>query len=111
MKLWSKKYEWQGFSNCSGDVRFITDPRSTESPPWSPGPTLDHEEVQEVRAICGACRVRPECIKWALEDDVSSVWVAGEYLPDPTFKRSLRLVTDRLRSSLPHELAVRGDDV
>lgn len=111
MKLWSKKFEWQDYSSCVGDVKFVTEPRSSETPPWSPGPTLNDQEVQEVREICGNCRVRPECIRWALDDEVSSVWIAGEYLPDPAFRRGLRSVYDRLRGSLPDELARRGDDI
>jgi hypothetical protein len=111
VKLWYRKDEWQGYANCLGDSRFISDPRSTEDTPWAPAQTLDRSEVQEIRRICGECRVRPECIKWALDYDMSSVWVAGEYLPDPAFKRGLRSVHDRLRGSIPGELAARGDDV
>ena len=111
MKRWMRSDEWVQFASCGGDSRFTTEPRSNEDSPWAPAPLLDPDNIQEVRDICNGCNVRPECIKYALDHEMSSVWVAGEYLPDPAFKRELRSVHERLRGSLPDEFARRGDNI
>jgi hypothetical protein len=96
MRTWSKKFEWTGYANCLEDARFISETSSDD---------------EELELICGECRVRPECAKWATDDEVSSVFVVGVRLPDPMYKRQLRAAHDRLRASIPLELEHRGEDV
>lgn len=64
-----------------------------------------------MQVICSQCRVRPECIEWALQQRASAVIVAGAILPDPHFKKSLRSIHRYLRERLPYEHEARGEDI
>lgn len=98
MKRWLRRDEWMELSYC-GD---------------SPVHTVDNptpEQTAAAQSICGPCVVRPECIEWAIREQVSAVFVAGVYLPDPQYKKDLRVMYRRLEESLPQERQVRGDDI
>lgn len=98
MKMWRKRDEWVTYAACAGDGRFTAD-------------ALNGNDAQQVREICAGCRVRPECIQWALDERVSAVVVAGTLLPDPKHKRALRRIYAELRHRLPFELEARGEDI
>lgn len=72
-----------------------------------PAPT----DIAAAEAICGQCLVRPECIEWAVRESACSVFVAGQYLPDPKFKKELRAMYAQLVNSLPEEKRLRGNDI
>jgi hypothetical protein len=96
MKTWLRRDEWMYLAACwESEVHTAEDPSPSD--------------CDEAEAICGGCRVRPECIQWAIRDRASSVFVAGIYLPDPQFKRELRLAYKYLQGSLDQEFANRKD--
>ena len=98
MKTWLWKDEWVDLARCAESaVHTVENP--TE---------LDHADA---RAICDECLVRPECIEWAIREKACSVFVAGVYLPDPQYKRELKLVYSQLSRSLPAERDLRGDEI
>ncbi|AQT25751.1 WhiB family transcription factor [Mycobacterium phage EniyanLRS] len=112
MKLWHKHDEWTQHASCWGSEDHTLPPERV--------PTCNHldeelhlpvADVERVTEICGRCRVRPECIKWATNPDApaSSVWVAGRWIPDK--KRAARRVREELVLTLPYELESRGEDV
>ncbi|WP_411828816.1 WhiB family transcriptional regulator [Mycobacterium intracellulare] len=98
IRLWDTATEWRGYANCRGDERFTAE-------------RLTAQDIVEVQQICGQCRVRPECIEWALQQRASAVIVAGAIMPDPQFKKSLRRVHRFLRDRLPYEREARGEDI
>lgn len=94
MKIWRNKFEWMGYANCLDDVRFVSESSSDD---------------EQLETICDQCRVRPECIQWAVSDEVSSVFVAGVRLPDPAHKRALRAEHERLGRTYDAEVVARGE--
>ena len=123
MKTWRYKLEWFPFAECLDN-----DAHTSE--------TVTNATLLEIQETCGRCQVRPECIKWALEKEMSAVWVAGQELNDPiceTHRQQMlgpvteqrlppedcgdciaarkRLVSTRrrLRKSLPLEEEARGE--
>ena len=98
MKTWKRKYEWMQLAVCAG-----SDLHTAE--------TLNAEQLEEATKMCDSCKVRPECMEWALKENACSVFVAGVSLPDPAFKRELRSAYAFLKRSLPKEREARGRDV
>lgn len=94
MKTWRRRYEWVQFANCGGSELHT-------------GENLNIGQVNAASKLCSDCRVRPECIEWAIREKVSTVVVAGVYLPDPIFKRELREAYIRLNESIPLEIKNR----
>jgi hypothetical protein len=90
--------EWTELAACGG-----VDAHTAENP--------DAEQLAEAKRVCGGCLVRPECIQWALREKACSVFVAGIYLPDPKYKRELKVLYSHLESSLTRELDLRGTDI
>jgi coenzyme F420-reducing hydrogenase delta subunit len=98
MRTWQRKYEWVQLAACEGsDLHTKDDPSESE--------------VRAAAAVCAGCKVRPECIEWALRERACGVVVAGEYLPDPMYKRELRAVYAKLRRAFPDEFEARGGEV
>jgi len=98
MKTWLRKDEWMDLAMCAESaVHTMENP--TE---------LDNSDAT---SICDECLVRPECIEWAIRERACSVFVAGVYLPDPQYKRELKLLYNYLSNSLPAERELRGDNV
>lgn len=107
MKLWRTVDEWKKYSNCGGSIDHTIPPTRSEED--ADKPVADPDKV---RSICGACRVRPECIRWALKpgpDQPVDVWVAGRFIP--MNKRQARKVRQQLADALEGELIARGDDI
>ena len=98
MKTWLRKDEWVDLAVC-GESTVHTMENPTE---------LDHLDA---KLICDECLVRPECIEWAIREKACSVFVAGVYLPDPQYKRELKLLYNHLLKSLPAERELRGDEI
>lgn len=96
MKTWRRKYEWVQYALCAGSELHT-------------GEDLTPEELVEAQRICAGCLVRPECMEWAVQEKACSVVVAGVLLPDPVFKRELRVAYNDLKKSIPGEKQVRGD--
>lgn len=108
MKLWNRRDEWTQYANCHNSIDHTLPPERGEED--ADKPVADAEHVQR---ICGACRVRPECIEYALGKDQpyppTEVWAAGRFIP--VDKRKARRVRQELAASLADERAARGDDV
>ncbi len=99
MKRWTRRFEWVAYAACANDDRFVLE-------------RLSPNDVAEVRRICDSCPVRPECLKWAVDEQVSGVWVAGALFPDPVDERAEQVLKSLWRlakRSIPGELARRGD--
>lgn len=96
MKTWRRKYEWVQYAPCEGSELHT-------------GENLTDEQVSQAARICFECRVRPECMEWAVEEKASAVIVAGVLLPDPMFKRDLRVMYANFRKQIPEEKTLRGD--
>lgn len=113
MKTWRKKYEWTIYSACANselhtaeyNVGDISDPCD------QPGNLLNESEFERAVALCGSCRVRPECIEWALSEKACGVIVAGLHLPDPFCKKELKEAYAKLRELLPSEKVNRGEEI
>ena len=59
-------------------------------------PSEDGEEVEEAKAICGACPVRVECLAYALEaNETFGVWGGTT----PGERRRLRRISRRTRKT------------
>lgn len=98
MKRWVRKDEWMELAACGGsEVHTADDP--------------DEQQLAEAILVCAGCRVRPECIEWAVSDRACGVVVAGTYLPDPKLRRELKLLYIQLGSSLAGERELRGTDI
>ncbi len=93
-KMWLKQNEWMSYAHCADDDRFTSE-------------SAEHDE--ELESICKGCHVKPECMQWAIADEVSSVFAAGHRFPDPSHKRGLQSLYDRFRDELPNALEQRGD--
>jgi hypothetical protein len=101
--MWHKKGEWHSFASCGGSDTFTQE-------------TLTDSDLNEVERTCGICRVRPECISTALDEEWSGVVVAGIPLPGgtldgPDITDALQSAYDHLRATLPAEFEARGEDI
>lgn len=105
MKTWLRKYEWTIYAACA-DSDLHTAEYLAPDPPRV---ELDEESLKTAVDICRECKVRPECIEWAIKEKACAVMVAGVYLPDPVFKKELRLAYQHLQKLLPVERKNRGD--
>src|ERR1044072_447647 len=104
MKLWHKKGEWTRYASCGGSIDHTIPPERVRSnDPLDDESHLAVADPDEVRRICGSCRVRPECIEWATDPDKpeSGVWCAGRWIPDN--KRRARKVRALLTATLRAE--------
>lgn len=97
MKTWLRKYEWVQYALCVDSSIHTAE-------------ALTDAEVDAAAAICSACRVRPECMEWAVREKACSVVVAGVYLPDPMYRKELRAAYAELRRNLPAEFEARGSE-
>jgi hypothetical protein len=98
MKMWTRRDEWVELALCvDSDIHTMENPAA--------------EHMQLAAQLCGQCRVRPECIEWAVRESACAVVVAGTYLPDPQNKKELKSIYHQLRESLPNERKARGDDI
>lgn len=107
MKLWTTASEWTKYANCGGSLDHSIPPERPEDEAGLPV-----ADPAVVRAICAECRVRPECIRWAVKpgaDQPVDVWVAGKYIP--VNKRGARKMRQELAGSLEREYVARGDDI
>jgi hypothetical protein len=107
MKLWTTSDEWKKYASCGGSIDHTIPPERDEEDADKPV-----ANVRKVQHICGTCRVRPECVRWALKpgaDQPVDVWVAGRFIP--VNKRKARRVRQELAETLDREYAARGDDV
>jgi hypothetical protein len=107
MKLWHRNNEWTSYASCRGSIDHTIPP--TRDPDEQDRPVANRGKVVD---ICGSCRVRPECIKWALKPGPAQpvdVWVAGRFIP--MNKRQARKVRQQLADSLEGEFEARGDDI
>lgn len=111
MKLWNKSDEWMQYASCGGSVDHTLPPDRDDG-----GPVAN---TLEVKGICDRCRVRPECIRWALTPQggskgfspslPASVWVAGRWIPES--KQKAKRVREELVFAFLGELESRGEDV
>ncbi|QSM01120.1 WhiB family transcription factor [Mycobacterium phage Nanosmite] len=115
-KLWNRADEWTEHAPCAGRIDFIIDPE-----------TLGPDRTEAVKATCGACPVRPECIKENLKPvsdfwrkttrPSNAIWVAGEWLPElpetnvATARKELEAKRAELLDSLPDEVSDRPDTI
>lgn len=97
MKTWLRKYEWVQYAMC------VDSPLHTAE-------ELSDDELDAAAAICANCRVRPECMEWAVREKACSVVVAGVFLPDPMYRKELRAAYSELRRNLPAEFLARGSE-
>ena len=108
MKLWRTRDEWKRYINCYKVPDHTLPPERGEEDADKPV-----ANVALVRSLCATCRVRPECIEWALGKDQpyppTDVWAAGRFIP--VDKRKARRVRQELAATLVEERAARGDDV
>lgn len=108
-KQWMKADEWTGHAPCGGVIDFIKSPSA-----------LGPAKTAAVKATCGACGVRPECItenlrpvtdlKLEIRLPSNSIWVAGQWLPDtatPESRDELTAIKQELLRSLPAEFEAR----
>ena len=109
MYMWGKRDEWMSFSNCGGSADHTLPPTRTKEEE-ADKPVAD---VRKVVDICSSCRVRPECIEWALGKDQPyppmDVWAAGKFIP--INRGRAKRVRAELAASLDAERAARGDDI
>ena len=113
VKMWRRSDEFVQHAPCGGDPRFTT------APWWDGGADrtkLEVEDVEYVEATCAGCPVRVECIKDAMFGGAKpshSVWVAGEWLPDPVNAAARRQLEDlrvTLITSLDREASSRPSE-
>lgn len=112
MKTWRRKYEWTAYAACVDSTLHTAEyfaPELDNSGLDTPAFELSDRDLESAAEVCRVCRVRPECIEWAVREKACSVVVAGTYLPDPIFKRELRVAYHKLQKSLPAEREKRGD--
>jgi hypothetical protein len=107
VKLWTTVDEWKLYAACGDSIDHTLPPERPEDEaglPLADPPT--------VRRICSHCRVRPECIRWAIKpgpEQPVDVWVAGKYIP--VNKRRAQKVRLQLAAMLDKEYAFRGEDI
>ncbi|MBB5167150.1 hypothetical protein [Mycobacterium sp. AZCC_0083] len=114
-KVWLTADEWTRYVPCDGDREFTTAPEELV------------DGGDRVRSICRMCPVRPECIELNIKPmpdlrsigrapgqrvslPSSSVWVAGEWLPDwvdDPSRDELATIKAKLESQLAQEYANR----
>lgn len=108
MKLWRTRDEWTKYVACQGSLDHTVPPVRGEEDADKPV-----ADVAKVERLCAGCRVRPECIEWALGKDQpyppTDVWAAGRFIP--VDKRKARRVRQELAATLVDERRVRGDDI
>lgn len=109
MKTWRKKYEWTSYAACADNPLHTAEMVTGEDLEAQDEPGVTLTDISEAQKVCQECRVRPECIEWAIREKACAVVVAGKYLPDPFFKKELRAAYNELQKSLPSELEKRGE--
>lgn len=109
MKTWRKKYEWTSYAACADNPLHTAEMPAGEDSDAQDQPGMVIDDISEAQKVCDKCKVRPECIEWAIRENACAVVVAGRYLPDPFFKKNLRAAYNELQKALPGELKKRGE--
>ena len=108
MKLWRTRDEWTKYANCQDSPDHTLPPERGEEDADKPV-----ADVDKVVRLCSTCRVRPECIEFALGKDQpyppTDVWAAGRFIP--VDKRKARRVRQELAATLVDERNARGTDI